>query len=72
MTGAKRREVRTARRAGAKDPQGFVPCSPDLRYCSDCGENRRSGSCPRLGRKGSERHAPTLVQRRLDAKTHQR
>lgn len=29
---------------------GFVPCAPELAYCSDCRQNRQNGQCPRAGK----------------------
>lgn len=38
---------RPVRRKTIKRSGRFVPCAPELAYCSDCNQNRQLGHCPR-------------------------
>lgn len=33
-----------------KHASGFVPCAPELAYCTDCQTNRSNQQCPRQSR----------------------
>ncbi len=35
-------------RQRTEQTQVFVPCAPELAYCTDCGKNRSTGQCPRI------------------------
>jgi len=45
---SKARETRKQKVDTTVRQDGFVPCSPDMTICGDCGDNREKNKCPRL------------------------
>ncbi len=59
---------RTSQRVYA---QTFVPCAPELAYCSDCQQNRLQGHCPRQkalrhGGKDFAKSAKIMVKKNIE------